>query len=425
MNILNLAMDESSDGVSPRKHIFVNFILGAFCAMAFLGIVTPRILAFLPGFVALLGWVLHRWAYGYWPRFHLAACLWALGLGALLILSSLWSIAPDLTLERSIKILPVFLGGALLISLFRELDRSVLSNLAFYFPWAVILGGLICAVDLLFKAPITSLFRDVGTLRISENYYFLNRGVVCFTLFSFLALFMLQLQQWQGAMTTRKTITTVLLIGLLALVLTFTASQSSQLAIVLAAAVYFLFPANRPKAWWGLAVLVAGLIILAPFLAMFLFSAAAPMVDQMPWLKNGYAASRMEIWDFVARRALESPLWGHGAEATQAIEDFDTKKLFYDSQTVLHPHNFALQLWIEFGALGAILGVFFIADIIKNMASSAAAAQKLQLAVFIAALSIAATGYGLWQGWWIGLLGMLAAYGMLANRLVDIDHKNL
>lgn len=80
--------------------------------------------------------------------------------------------------------------------------------------------------------------------------------------------------------------------------------------------------------------------------------------------KYGYANSivyRLHTWDFVTGKIYEKPLLGSGAGAS--------KRLGTEEQGILsdpnfgplgeaipvHPHNGILQIWLEFGALGALM----------------------------------------------------------------------
>src|SRR5436190_23671517 len=90
---------------------------------------------------------------------------------------------------------------------------------------------------------------------------------------------------------------------------------------------------------------------------MAMFRILPPWIDHVPWLGYGqaFANNRLEIWDFVSRYALRHPLHGFGIEATRAVEAFDSQQIYQKKATILHPHNFAIQMWIEFGLIGGLL----------------------------------------------------------------------
>ncbi len=122
----------------------------------------------------------------------------------------------------------------------------------------------------------------------------------------------------------------------------------------------------------------------------------------------------MEIWDFVARRALENPLYGFGVEATKAMKDFDTARIYHPTTQILHPHNFALQIWIEFGVIGALLASGFFTWLCVSISKLNIAEARQCLPALMACITLAAVTYGLWQGWWLGSFILLAVFCVLS-----------
>lgn len=389
-------------------------MFGLMVILPLLVVIFPRSAAFIPEVAALFGLGLYRLlAKGQWPAMHRGAFFWAAAVFLLIALSSLWSLDPSLSFDRALRILPVMLGVAGLMTLTQALERDLALSIVSALPWVLLVGAVICAADLFFGAPFASLTRTTAKMVTNNNYSFLNRSIVCLALLSVPVLLFAK----QSGLLGKAGRAAVYGLGAGLIVVLFkTASQSAHLALALALLAFFIFPAGRKKAWWALMGLVSALMMFAPMIAIEMFSYLPPLVKDVRWLQDGYAASRMEIWDFVARRAMESPLLGFGAEATQMIKDFDFAALYHKKPTVLHPHNFALQLWIEFGVLGAIVGAAFLCDVLRRIAASSVVVARVQLAVFMAGISVAATGYGLWQGWWIGMLGLLGVYGALYAR---------
>lgn len=73
-------------------------------------------------------------------------------------------------------------------------------------------------------------------------------------------------------------------------------------------------------------------------------------------------------------------------------------------ETCLHPHNFMLQIWLEMGAIGVILGcITWIMYWHKRYKKS----DSYEIAFWGSALCVAATGISIWQSWWLILLVML------------------
>jgi O-antigen ligase len=132
------------------------------------------------------------------------------------------------------------------------------------------------------------------------------------------------------------------------------------------------------------------------------------------------ASHRLLIWDFTAARILEAPWLGWGMDSARAIPggglppdagmlarfglsgragDFASAQLM-----PLHPHNAALQVWLELGAVGAMLAAALLV-LLGRAACSAPAAGCLAAALVTAMLS-----YGVWQYWWMAGLLLVAAF---------------
>ncbi len=141
-------------------------------------------------------------------------------------------------------------------------------------------------------------------------------------------------------------------------------------------------------------------------------------------MAHAYAGHRLEIWDYVSRYALQEPIHGYGIEMVRATLDFDSKRQFLDENNVLHPHNFAIQLWAEFGIIGiftamALVYAFFT-SIEKNFSIPQ---QKVILPTVMATLIPASVAYGLWQGQWIGLMFHVAAVTLMATTLAHEEKE--
>ncbi|NNE57174.1 MAG: O-antigen ligase family protein [Hellea sp.] len=126
---------------------------------------------------------------------------------------------------------------------------------------------------------------------------------------------------------------------------------------------------------------------------------------------------RIEMWSYVSEKIGEKPFFGHGFDASRT---FDRK---YDGMSVngkpyeqtiisLHPHNSGLQVWVETGAIGALLFSLFLFMLQKKLTSYVE--KDSYSAVYIAgyvaaALTICTLTYGVWQEWWWGALIFIGA----------------
>jgi O-antigen ligase len=120
------------------------------------------------------------------------------------------------------------------------------------------------------------------------------------------------------------------------------------------------------------------------------------------------AEHRLLIWSFVGDRIAERPLAGWGLDAARAIPGGGEPIRHGETWLPLHPHNAPLQLWLELGVPGAVLGALLAAQLWRALAAAcwprpfAAAAAGSLAAALVASLGT----YGIWQEWWLGTLAL-------------------
>ncbi len=214
----------------------------------------------------------------------------------------------------------------------------------------------------------------------------------------------------------------------------------SRLGFLMAGAVVLiLLPGDTAKIAAVIGLLAAGAAHLAPraaprvigaglglkILAMPLLVAVIPAlpVERLP----PSALHRMLIWDFAAERIAERPLAGWGMEASREIPggrdqpgaaaldrlrvtDPALRRWFAEPHVQilpLHPHNGALQLWLELGGIGAAIAAllaWFLGVAAARAPCPAAATGVLASAAVTAMLS-----FGAWQAWWVAAMLLAAA----------------
>jgi O-antigen ligase len=76
----------------------------------------------------------------------------------------------------------------------------------------------------------------------------------------------------------------------------------------------------------------------------------------------------------------------------------------------LHPHNAALQIWLELGLVGAIAAAAAMLALGRRIRGDRATRAALA-GTLLAACTVGSVGYGIWQGWWMGALWILVALG--------------
>jgi O-antigen ligase len=370
--------------------------------------VSPRFLAFWPGIAGLVLFTLARLMTGRWPRIPHELLLWCGGIVSLAAVSALWAIDQEVSTERAVK-LAVILGPSLLLiaalSHLNTIKFEVPSQLLFGFCGLVFVLVAALGVEIKFDYVVYRLLNGLGALDpVSSSR--LNRSVIALTGLIFIAIGLLYGMK-------QKLLAAVLPLCCLPLVL-WGDSQSMLVGLVLAMLVYYLFPYRSNIVWRGSMVLLFVMILIAPYLASYLFVNFADTVNSFPIIggNQGYGGERLEIWDAVSRFALQNAFYGFGIEATRSVEAFDTAQIYRQSVTELHPHNFAVQLWIEFGVIGALLGGAFLTRVLIVVKALPFAAARIALASTVFLLVIAAFSYGLWQSWFVGLIVLVYGFNL-------------
>lgn len=139
------------------------------------------------------------------------------------------------------------------------------------------------------------------------------------------------------------------------------------------------------------------------------------------------AAHRLMIWDFVTGRIADRPVLGWGMEASRSVpghRDHPTPALLerfglgdppragwlpLAEMLPLHPHNGALQLWLELGLPGALLGAGLA--LLLGLAAARSPRPAVATAMLAAGSITAMLSFGAWQEWWVGaeLMALAAA----------------
>jgi O-antigen ligase len=383
----------------------------AIALIILLSAIAPRALTILPG-LAGLGFSVSHWRQG--KRFPLLPvplfgfCAVAVLLGAL---SSLWAIDPEMAFERSWKTALVLLPCLLFIAAVQAVDAAQVRRYLWLIPAAVTAAAIIVAINMGFEKPFYRLLNGIDfTTPIKDNV--LNRAAVSVALCYLPAL---SLTSHIGRKWLWRTVMTAPMVAIFFL----TESQAFQVILALGLAVMLLFPMRSRIAWGLMAGAICAGAALAPWIAIGAFGLLTSEAQNIPMhylIGGANLGSRMEIWDFISHYALQNPLYGFGMEAARAVPKFDTAELYHHASTILHPHNFALQLWIEFGVAGAALGIALLLYIIRGLYTLFPAQRRTALPPFIACLATASFTYGLWQSWWLGLLFLIGGMTILAIK---------
>ena len=179
---------------------------------------------------------------------------------------------------------------------------------------------------------------------------------------------------------------------------------------------------------------LVGAVIALAILAMPLLVGLIPKIPAASLPPS--AVHRLVIWDFAAARIAEKPLTGWGLEASRAMPGgrarpdaatLDRLNITVPAQREflalahvevmpLHPHNGALQLWLELGGIGALLGAALMLTL--GFAVSRSAAPAVGAGMLASAAVTGMLSFGLWQAWWVAsLLLAMVALALVPRRV--------
>ena len=228
---------------------------------------------------------------------------------------------------------------------------------------------------------------------------------------------------------TRRLAAGFALVGVTAIVATSSLSAKTALAVgLLCFALVFILPQLR---WAGLALFAVGALVLPVMLPITLNPEATC------WLANHKpsALHRLEIWSFVAERIRQRPIAGWGLDAARRLPGGAAPVIIRRCDAAgrpqgvalssvilpLHPHNAILQLWLELGGVGIVLGfgplIVWFRHAFRVVAWQSRVTQATISGTAAAAVAVALVSFGIWQEWFLSGLFVVAGFVLLAARL--------
>jgi O-antigen ligase len=188
------------------------------------------------------------------------------------------------------------------------------------------------------------------------------------------------------------------------------ANAMALLAGVLAGAIAWRFPRTALQLgfWIAAAMIIAAPLVMGAMLSLIPDS----LIDSLPlsW------AQRIEIWRFAMDQIAAAPIAGHGLDASRVINEVTMIRGFEMELLPLHAHNAGLSIWLETGAIGAILiggtliaiGQSLSQRLIDPLQSASIA---YACTAFFVTVSV---GSGIWQEW----LHASLAFALAATALI-------
>jgi hypothetical protein len=217
-----------------------------------------------------------------------------------------------------------------------------------------------------------------------------------------------------GLESVRRTTAMVLFFGTLAAAVLFSEHDSSQVALLGSSLIVLL-------AWRWRQPVVRALAVL--WCAAFIFVIPASFLTYQSglhfanWLPES-ARARIILWEYTAQQALRHPLLGVGIKSTPILTDQkkahatleQPKRFVYPRTGGHHGHDIFLQTWFELGAVGALLLALAGALVLMLVPLLPSTAQPFAAGTFAAFALVGAFAWGMWQTWFLCVVGLLPLY---------------
>jgi O-antigen ligase len=320
-------------------------------------------------------------------------------------LSAWWSIVPDRSLLLATRLLGLFAAGLLLAAAVPRIERP--QRLFELLLAGGALGIALAAADRMTGGQVNALLHNRGYLPTETNQITI-------------ALAILALPAAAAQLPRRRVlaaITAVVIVATIALSVDESAKLGLVVAIVIAAPAYW-----RRRVVARLLVLLSMLFVILAPLTLPKFAHIPRVFDAVDNFKES-AGHRLLIWSFVGSHIADRPILGWGLDSSRAIPGGGIViRPPHETWLPLHPHDAALQVWLELGAVGVLPFVALLALLWYRIAGAAwpplygaAAAGSLAAALIVGFLS-----YGVWQEWWLGTLALALFAVLVLGRVATL-----
>ncbi len=329
----------------------------------------------------------------------------------LLWATALWSIVPERTVRSAVSMTGLAVGCMIFLGLRRPLEQRarVILGAALI---AAITGPALVMIDMAAGHPTLSML--LPPKPSDESYYVkLGRGlgqldILIWPLLGF---------AWIAGRRALG-LAAAALLGAVLLILGIT--DLAVCAAFFCGLLTLGIASIAPRlVTWALAVLVAAAALVSPALVHWAGMAVAPIAAEI----KRSEVHRLEIWDYTTHRIFERPWsgWGWQSAASLPIRPEEKAQYQFALQDAPHSHDFWLQLWVETGVVGAVLGLAFSLVILWRVRRLPDDVRPFGLAAFATAFFLSLPSYNLaTDSWWCAL----AATGMLFALLPSARGAN-
>ena len=389
----------AADGIPVKFHI--GHVLSITALLApIVGVIAPNGLSPLLMLAALAALAMKRSRDGAWPTPPVGLTILIVIAVGWAVLSAVWSINPSGTLGKLPRLALLLMAGLAVVDASVGLSTDQRRMVARYLAIGLAIGLVCMLIDRLTGGYVRQLITDqtLGKIAFLNHY---NRPATLVVLFVWPLMV--------GA--ARIHILALVALWLLALGVVLSLNSAAAVLAIVLGGVGFVLVAPAPRIGRAaIAALIALSVLVAPALPPSQKQAVRFHETYAELPRSGY--HRLLIWRFVADRILERPLLGWGFNASRDIPGKETLLDRSEKALPLHPHNAALQWWLELGALGAFLGAAVVIWLMRAIGRARASiiGKAAASGLVLSAVTVSFLSYGVWQSWWIAALWLSGSF---------------
>lgn len=324
-----------------------------------------------------------------------------IGLGIYATISEVWTALPNQSWLQGLRLLGYITASIILVWGLRTKIASEedINKLGKAVVVGLFIGIGVLIVERITGAMVYQLWSHFDAAS-ETRYRIFNRGVGLMTMLLPIALYFLHRRQ-------QYILAILLFLGMGMVAFTFE-SMASLAALLAMLGTLFLAAVLKIK-WLRILILCGWVVFIIEM--PFIMHVVPPITNDFRESPIPLSAlHRVHIWSYASDLTLQKPFLGWGMDASQV---FANKKdlLIYGTREVPmaldrlpnHPHNNALQLWLELGLVGvgflsiAIMGLWLWLQT-KQLAKRS---EIMVLASVAATAVFFITAYGLWQTQWL------------------------
>lgn len=373
-----------------------------------------------PLFIALSGLSIIAWVIGNKRLPHIDLKMLAIFTGFLILggISTSWSLAPEDTWERCLKLLQIFIPVLGVSAIIANKDSAQLHIVAKALTFGLTAG---IALYLFEKYSNFMIFNALYPEHGKSADQIQNKALYVLFALTLVSVFYCwhnrhnRLYAVLGAMQ-----------GIITPYICYYSLNSSISVCMYAVILGLLGSLAIPKCLYRQVFkwVVVITILTAPVFAVGIRNIDGIMETQA---YGNTLKSRFEIWDLTARRSMERPLLGWGLNTSKHIPNRGEYSVLYEEKQKivhLHPHNGVLQMWFELGLVGSLflLAVIYrIQEKIIAATSNTNFIQKYSLIVLGTGFMYILPSFGLWQTWFLASLCIIGISYAAVLRTVLAD----